>query len=77
MKINELLNRIETNPKIMFGKPVIKGSRLTVEIILEKLAIGYNFEEIKKSYLFIKDEDIKACLLYAAKVLSLQELTAA
>jgi len=36
----KLLNRIETNPQIMFGKPVIKGTRLTVEIILEKLAYG-------------------------------------
>ena len=41
-----LLNRIETNPKIMFGKPVIKGTRLTVEIILEKLAYGESEEEV-------------------------------
>ena len=42
----KLLNRIETNPTIMFGKPVIKGTRLTVEIILEKLAYGESEEDI-------------------------------
>ena len=47
-----LLNRIETNPKIMFGKPVIKGTRLTVEIILEKLAYGESEEEVLKEYPF-------------------------
>ena len=44
----KLLNRIEANPKIMFGKPVIKGTRLTVEIILEKLAYGETEDEILK-----------------------------
>ncbi|MCF6149349.1 MAG: DUF433 domain-containing protein [Candidatus Kuenenia sp.] len=45
----KLLNRIETNPKIMFGKPVIKGTRLTVEIILKKkLAYGESEETILK-----------------------------
>ena len=47
-----LLNRIETNPKIMFGKPVIKGTRLTVEIILEKLAYGESEEDVLKEYPF-------------------------
>jgi len=45
----KLLNRIEINPKIMFGKPVIKGTRLTVEIILEKLAYGETEEDLFKS----------------------------
>ena len=52
-----LLNRIETNPKIMFGKPVIKGTRLTVEMILEKLAYGESEEEVLKEYPFLKKED--------------------
>ena len=63
----KLLNRIETNPQIMFGKPVIKGTRLTVVIILEKLAYGESEEEILKESPFLKKEDIKAALLYAAK----------
>lgn len=69
-----LLNRIETNPNIMFGKPVIRGSRLPVEIILEKLAYGETEDEILKEYPFLKKEDIKAALLFAAKTLSLEEV---
>lgn len=69
----KLLKRIEINPKIMFGKPVIKGTRLTVEIILEKLAYGETEDEIRKEYLFLKKDDIKAALLYAAKTISLEE----
>ncbi|MBI5740272.1 MAG: DUF433 domain-containing protein [Nitrospirae bacterium] len=69
-----LLTRIETNPDIMFGKPVIKGTRLPVEIILEKLAYGETEDQILKEYPFLKKEDIKAALLYAAKTLSLEEV---
>jgi len=69
-----LLNRIETDPNIMFGKPVIKGTRLPVEIILEKLAYGETEDEILKEYPFLKKDDIKAALLYAAKTLSLEEV---
>ena len=60
----KLLNRIETNPKIMFGKPVIKGTRLTVEIILEKLAYGETEDEILKEYPFLKKDDIKTARCY-------------
>lgn len=69
----KLLKKIEINPKIMFGKPVIKGTRLTVEIILEKLAYGETEDEIRKEYPFLKKDDIKAALLYAAKTISLEE----
>jgi len=77
MKNNTLLNRIEVNTKIMFGKPVIKGSRLTVELILEKLANGYTEEQVIEAFPFLVKEDIRASLLYAAKVLSLEENFAA
>ena len=70
----KLLNRIEANPEIMFGKPVIKGTRLTVEIILEKLAYGETEDEILKEYPFLKKEDINATLLYAAETVSLEEV---
>lgn len=69
----KLLNRIETNPKIMFGKPVIKGTRLSVEIIIEKLTYGETEDEILNEYPFLKKDDIKAALLYAAKTVSLEE----
>jgi len=73
---NLYANRIESHPDIMFGKPVIRGSRLTVEIILEKLGYGESEEEILKEYPFLHKDDIKASLLYAAKSLSLEEILA-
>lgn len=72
-----LLKRIIINPKIMLGKPVIKGTRLTVEIIVEKLAYGETIEDLKRDYPFIKEDDIKAALLYAAKRLAHEEVYAA
>lgn len=51
----------------MLGKPVIKGTRLPVEIIVEKVAYGDTIEGLRKDYPFLKEEDIKAALLYAAK----------
>ena len=71
---DRLLSRIEHNPNIMLGKPVVKGTRLPVEVILEKLAYGETDEEILEEYPFLKKEDIKASLLYAAKTLSLEEV---
>jgi len=71
---NNLLERITTNPKIMLGKPSIRGTRLTVELILEKLAAGVSEEEILKSYPILEKEDIRACLLFASKSLSLSEI---
>jgi len=67
----DLLRRIETNPKVMLGKPVIRGTRLTVELILEKLSSGMTPEEIQKEYPFIEVDDIRAALLYASEFLSL------
>jgi uncharacterized protein (DUF433 family) len=77
MENNTLLNRIEVDTKIMFGKPVIRGSRLTVELILEKLANGYTDEQVIEAFPFLVVEDIRASLLYAAKVISLEENFAA
>jgi len=73
MDEKKLLERIESNPEIMLGKPVIKGTRLPVEIVLEKLAYGYSEEELIKDYPFLKKEDIRACLIYAAKRIALEE----
>jgi uncharacterized protein (DUF433 family) len=70
----DLLERVEVNPKIMFGKPVIKGTRLTVELILEKLAQGYTHDKLIGEYPFLTEEGIRASLLYAAKTLSVSEI---
>ncbi len=77
MKDGKLLQRIVVDPKIMLGKPVIKGTRLTVEIILEKIAYGESLKEVKQDYPFLKDDDIRAALLYAAKRLANEEVYAA
>ena len=65
-------NLIESNPKIMFGKPVIKGTRITVELILEKIAAGESVETILLSYPHLKREQILACVDFAKKSLSLE-----
>lgn len=67
--------RIEINPDIMGGKPVIKGTRVPVEVIVGGLAGGMTFEDVCKEYR-IKPEDIKAALAYAAETLSEEYLIA-
>src|SRR2546423_12378431 len=69
MKDQELFERITLNPKVMAGKPVIKGTRLTVEYILNLLAHGATTEEISEEYQGLKPEDIQACFLFATKSL--------
>ena len=62
-------DRIEINPRIMVGKPVVKGTRLTVEFIVELLANGWSHNEIIENYPGITDKDITACLAYAVETL--------
>lgn len=52
---------ISSDPEIMFGKMVIKGTRIPVELILEKLADDYSFEELIQAYPRITTEDVQAC----------------
>lgn len=60
---------IESNPKVMMGKPVIKGTRLTVELILEKLAAGETFEQLLAAYPRLTPQGIYAALRFAAQAL--------
>ena len=69
MKDQQLLKRIALDPKVMVGKPVIRGTRLTVEYILNLLAHGATVEEILEEYDGLALEDIQACLLFATKSL--------
>ncbi len=71
--MSELLKRIVVDPKVMAGKPVIKGTRITVDIILELLAAGMMPEEIAEDY-NISLEDVRAALLYAARILGREEI---
>lgn len=73
MKDQDLLKRITLNPKVMVGKPVIIGTRLTVEFILNLLAHGATTAEILDEYKGLTHEDIQACLLFAGEALSRTE----
>ena len=66
MKEDQLLGRITLDPRVMVGKPVIKGTRLTVEYILNLLAHGATAAEIIAEYEGLTQEDIQACLLFAS-----------
>lgn len=70
MTEQQLLERITLSPKVMIGKPVIRGTRLTVEYILNLLAHGSTTTEILEEYQGLKPEDIQACLLFATKSLA-------
>jgi uncharacterized protein (DUF433 family) len=71
--LEELLKRIVVDPQVMTGKPVIRGTRITVDLVLELLAAGMSPEEIAQDYR-ISIEDIRAVLLYAARVLGREEV---
>lgn len=70
MTDQQLLERIVLHPKILAGKPVIRGTRLSVEYILNLLAHGANSAEIIEEYEGLSSEDIQACILFASKSLS-------
>jgi len=61
---------ITADPEVMVGKPVIAGTRLTVEFIVERLADGWTEQELLQSYPGLTHEQIHACLAYAAEMLS-------
>jgi uncharacterized protein (DUF433 family) len=63
------MQKIVSDPKIMMGKPVILGTRITVELILEKLAAGETPQQILEAHPQLSDEGIKAALAFAAEAL--------
>jgi len=67
MKADPLLDRIVINPRVMVGKPIIRGTRLTVEYILNQLAHGATEAEILAEYDGLTRADIQASLLFAAQ----------
>ncbi len=70
METHELLQRIVIDQKTMTGKPIIKGTRLTVQFILGLLAQGLTTEEILKEYTNLQKDDVLACLVFAKNALS-------
>lgn len=67
-------DRIEINPKIMFGKPVVKGTRITVEHLLRKLAGGMTVDEILTDHPHLTPDDIYAAAAFAADHLAQEEI---
>lgn len=67
-------DRIETNPKVMMGKPVVRGTRITVELILRKISEGASEEELLNAYPRLTVKDIKAAIRYAADTLAHEEV---
>lgn len=69
MNDRQLLERIISDARVMVGKPVIAGTRLTVEYILGLLAHGATIEEVIEEYPGLTPDDIRACVLFAARAL--------
>lgn len=74
MTDRQLLDRIALNPQVVAGKPVIKGTRLTIEFILNLFGHGATMAEVLDEYGGLTQEDIQACFLFAAKSLRQTEL---
>ena len=70
MDYNKYIGR---NPEIMLGKPIIKGTRITVEIIMRKLAGGFSIEKLIESYPHLNSSQIFAALEYAADIIANEE----
>jgi uncharacterized protein (DUF433 family) len=70
MSDKDLIRRITSDPAIFGGKPIIRGRRLAVEHVLSMLAAGDSAQDIVDAYPFLELEDIRACMLYAYKLVA-------
>ncbi len=61
-------DRIEVNPAVLVGKPIIKGTRISVELILDRMADGWSMEDVLTSYPHISREDVLAALSFASEL---------
>lgn len=75
MSESDLLKRIVIDPAICHGKPVVRGLRYPVENILELLASGMTHEEILEDYEDLENEDLLACILFAAKITRVKNIS--
>jgi len=72
----ELLDRIVVDPNILAGKPVVKGTRIPVYLVIQLIATGMNIKDVLKEYPELKEDDVRAALLYASRLLE-REITVA
>ncbi len=73
--MENLLNRISTNPDICHGKPIIRGLRYPVETMLELMASGMTHQEILSDYEDLEENDLLACLLFAAQLTRVKSIS--
>lgn len=71
----DLIKRITQNPDICFGKPTVRNMRYPVEMILDLLSAGMTNEELLEDHSGLEEEDIKACLLFASKLIKVTSIT--
>ena len=64
-----LTERIVVDPQILTGKPVVRGTRISVELVVDLIAAGWSREQILASYPHLSEDDIRACLAYASELL--------
>lgn len=69
-----MTNRIEINPSVMLGKPVIRNTRIPVELVLRKLSEGATVEELLDAYPRLTTDDVHACLAYAADAIAHEDV---
>ena len=62
-------DRIVVDPKVLAGKPVVRGTRISVELVVDLLAAGWSHAQILTSYPHLAEEDVRACLSYASELL--------
>jgi uncharacterized protein (DUF433 family) len=74
MSREELLKRVTADPEVMVGKPVIRGTRITVEAILDELAGGVPEEEVLEDFPELTQQDIRAAILYAQDLVAEQRV---
>ena len=67
-------DRIEVNPKVMLGKPVIRGTRITVELILRKLSEGATSKDLLEAYPHLTPDDVQAAIAYAADTVAHEDI---
>lgn len=72
--MKNLIEHIEINPKVLSGKPIIRGTRIPVELIIKLVAQGWKDEDIIKEYPDLKKEAIRAALFYAEKIIEEEEV---
>lgn len=71
--MSTMTDRIEINPRVMMGKPVVRGTRITVELLLRKISEGATESDLMDAYPRLQREDIRAAVAYAADAIAHEE----